>query len=312
MDETVALRRTIPPDAAFGDWRAPDGWRYRRMDWRPAEGVKSRGSILFAGGRGDFIEKYLEVYAHWRAAGWQVTAFDWRGQGQSRGDMAGGNYGSFDVLIDDLGALIADWQAAAPGPHAAVGHSMGGHLLLRTLIDKRPQLDAAVLVAPMLSVNSAPTPAWLAPAMADAMCLLGWQAQPVWRVPLKPAPPGSTRQRILTGSVERYLDEAYWWERHPHYSLGAPSWGWLRAAFRSSAATFTPGKLAAVDLPVLLLSAPRDRLVSPAAIARAARLMPRAELAEFPEAAHEILREADPVRLAALARIDAFLAEHAQ
>jgi lysophospholipase len=31
----------------------------------------------------------------------------------------------------------------------------------------------------------------------------------------------------------------------------------------------------------------------------------------FPDAGHELLREADPVRLAALARIDSFLDAHA-
>jgi lysophospholipase len=49
-------------------------------------------------------------------------------------------------------------------------------------------------------------------------------------------------------------------------------------------------------------------LVSFPAIERAARRLPRAELVRFgPEAAHEILREADPVRDKALRRIDAFL-----
>ena len=39
---------------------------------------------------------------------------------------------------------------------------------------------------------------------------------------------------------------------------------------------------------------------------------PHAELETFADAAHEILREADPVRDAALARIDAFLDAHAR
>ena len=91
---------------------------------------KARGSLIFANGRGDFIEKYLEAYAHWHGRGWNVTAFDWRGQGGSRG--AGFGYESFDLLIDDLAALLADWREGNPGPHVAIGHSMGGHLLLRT------------------------------------------------------------------------------------------------------------------------------------------------------------------------------------
>ena len=55
------------------------------MDWRQPAGIRPRGRMLFAGGRSDFIEKYLESYAHWHRAGWDVTAFDWRGQGLSRG-----------------------------------------------------------------------------------------------------------------------------------------------------------------------------------------------------------------------------------
>ena len=119
--------------------------------------------MLFAGGRSDFIEKYLESYAHWHRAGWDVTAFDWRGQGLSRGDQAPENPESFDGLVDDLAAFIADWRAEGDGPFVAVGHSMGGHLLLRALIDRSLELDAVVLVAPMLLVNSAPIPDGLAP-----------------------------------------------------------------------------------------------------------------------------------------------------
>ena len=278
------------------------------MDWPQQEGGKLRGSLLFAGGRGDFLEKYLEAYAHWHARGWNVTAFDWRGQGGSLG--AGFGFESFDPLVDDLAALLADWRAGNPGPHVAIGHSMGGHLLLRTLIERRPALDAAVLVAPMIAVNSAPTPAWLAPSVAGAMCRLGLGPAPMWKTPPAMRRPGAQRQRNLTGSRERYEDEAWWWEQEPGWNLGAPSWAWLRAAFRS-AASFSPQGLAGVDIPVLLLAAKRDRLVSTRAIARAARRLPHAELEIYPEAAHEILREADPVRLAAFARIDAFLDAHA-
>ena len=133
----------------------------------------------------------------------------------------------------------------------------------------------------------------------------------MWKTPPAMRQPGGQRQRNLTGSRERYEDEAWWWEREPGWNLGAPSWAWMRAAFRSAAAAFTAGRLAGVKVPVLLLAAGHDRLVSTKEIARAARQLPRAELEIFPDAAHEILREADPVRLAAFARIDAFLDAHA-
>jgi lysophospholipase len=118
------------------------------------------------------------------------------------------------------------------------------------------------------------------------------------------------RQTLLTGCRDRYEDELWWWKKHPGFDLGAPTWGWLKAAYASCEA-LTPAKLSKVATPVLLIGTDRDRLVSPAAIRSAARHLPDCELLMFEDAAHEILRERDPVRLEALARIDDFLDRHA-
>lgn len=311
MVNDVTRRRTLPPEARFGTLRAADGWALRRMEWPQGSGKTPRGSLVFAGGRGDFIEKYLEAFAHWHDAGWTVTAFDWRGQGRSRGDIDRGNVESFDPFVDDCAALLADWRRDGPGPHVAVAHSMGGHLMLRTIVERRPALDAAVLVAPMILPNGAPLPAWLAPGIADTMCSLGFGAQPIWKTPTMFDRPGSRRQSFLTGSRERYEDELYWWRQEPGLNLGLPSWGWMRAAYRSAERAFAPALLAGVDVPILILGTDRDRLVSPAAIRRVAGQLPGATLHMYPDAGHEVLREADPVRLDAFARIDAFLAQHA-
>jgi len=299
--------RVHPAGATFRNWRAPDGWTLRRMDWPQPAGKDVRGGLLFAGGRGDFIEKYLEAFDHWHRAGWNVASFDWRGQGRSQGDIVGGNVDSFDPLVDDLAGLIEDRRRDCAGPQVAIGHSMGGHLLLRTIVERKPGLDAAVLVAPMIAPNSAPIPPWFAPTVADTMCRLGLRAQPIWKVPTTLKRPGSRRQLFLTGSRERYEDELHWWREEPAFNLGLPSWGWMRAAFRSADRAFAPERLAGVDLPILVIGTDRDRLVSPQAIRRVAGGLPNAVLHMYPEAAHEILREADPVRLDALARIDAFL-----
>ncbi len=282
------------------------------MDWPQRPGARPRGSLLFAGGRGDFIEKYLEAYGDWHRAGWNVTAFDWRGQGASQRGAGHGHVETFDILIDDLEALIADWRKGSPGPHVAVGHSMGGHMLLRTLAERRPALDAAVLVAPMLRVNSAPMSPALAPWISSFMCLIGLSGASVFKAPKRLAEPGSRRQYYLTGSDERYADELHWWGQEPSFHLGGPSWGWMRAAYRSSAAAFRPATLARVEVPVLLLGTERDRLVRPEAIRDAARWLPDAELKMYPDAAHEILREADPIRADAFATIEDFFDRRAR
>ena len=303
-------RRSIPPGAVFRDWQAADGWTCRTLERRQREGAPVRGSLLFAGGRGDFIEKYLEVQDHWHRSGWNVAAFDWRGQGASQGDRPGGHLDSFETLVGDLAGLIEAWSAGTPGPHVAVAHSMGGHVLLRALAERKPPISAAVLVAPMLMINSAPLPPFAAEWLAFTASLFGWSGQPAWQQPSRPQPPGSMRQSCLTGCPERYEDELWWWEKQPRFNLGAPSWGWLKAAYDSCAA-LTQARLAQVAIPVLLIGTERDRLVSPAAIRRVASRLPRAELMMFDDSAHEILRERDEVRLKALARIDDFLDRHA-
>ena len=300
-------RRVQPAGAFYRDWRAPDGWVHRRLDW-PQRGGEARGTLLFAGGRGDFIEKYLEPLAHWHASGWNVVSFDWRGQGASRGDIAGGHLDSLDPLVDDLAALLMELRDASPGPHVAIAHSMGGHMLLRTIAEGRAKLDAAVLVAPMLAINSGPLPAWAAWSTASLLSAFGFSRHPAWRASEATGRLGSLRQSILTSCTDRYADEQYWWSQQPGFDLGVPSWGWLDAAYRSCQA-LSEDMLRRIETPMLLIGTDADRLVSPAAIRRAAAAIPNARLKMFESAGHEILRETDAVRLEALAAIGDFLDE---
>ena len=90
--------------------------------------------------------------------------------------------------------------------------------------------------------------------------------------------------------------------------MGPGSWRWLERAYASMRGLEQPGVLERIAIPVIFVASSGDRLVSFQAIERAARRIARAELVRFGnEAAHEILREADPVRDKALRRIDDFL-----
>jgi len=297
-------RRARPADALIRDWQSPDGWVHRRLDWPQPDGKAVRGTLLFASGRGDFIEKYLEAAAHWHARGWAVTMFDWRGQGGSRGHNTTGHLDSFEPLVDDLAALVAELKQG-PGPHVAIAHSMGGHVLLRALAEKRVAPDAAVLIAPMLGINSGPLPPWAAAWTAAAMASGWWRRTPVWG-----KAPRAARQKALTSSSQRYSDELWWWKKEPGFRLVAPSWGWLDAAYRSCARLIDEA-LRGIETPLLIVATETDRLVSAAAIRRTAAIVPGARLKMFEHAGHEILRESDKLRLEALAEIDAFLDSNA-
>lgn len=290
-----------------------DGWALRCFEW-PATGA-ARGSILFQGGRGDFIEKYLECFADWHAAGWTVSAFDWRGQGLSGrlcDDPSVGHVDDFAIWIDDLADYFKRWQATMPGPHVAMGHSMGGHLLLRALVEHKIAPDAAVFVAPMFGIETPPVPLGVARFLFSGLSKIGLAKRPAWKGNERPAAPWASRQRFLTSDAERYADESWWTETQPGLKLGPPSFGWLAAAIHSTRGTEAPAALEAVTTPALILGTDGDRLVSPAAIRRFAARLPAATAHIYDASvAHEILRERDVVRDDALARIEAFLAKAA-
>jgi lysophospholipase len=303
-------RRAIPREARESLWTARDGRAIRRIDWAPAEAA-ARGSLLFLPGRGDHYEKYLETLAHWYGRGWQVTALDWRGQagsGRLGIDAVTGHIDDFAIWIADLAAFWDEWKGRAPGPHAIVGHSMGGHLVLRALVERRIDPVAAVLTTPMLGLHPGFVPSALLLAVARLMGRIGDPRRPAWKWSEKPGALPARRVNLLTHDPERYADEAWWREARPELVMGPGSWGWIASALTSIRLLARPGALEGMTVPVLLVATTTDRLVEYAAIERAARRLPHAELLRFgSEARHEILREADPVRDKAIAAIDAFL-----
>lgn len=305
-------RRAIPATARITFWTAPDGWRLRRFDW-PAEG-HPRGSILFQGGRGDIFEKYLEAFAHWHGQGWSITAFDWRGQGGSgrlSPDQHVGHIETFDTFIDDFAAFWTEWSAEAEGPQVLMGHSMGGHLVLRALTEGVARPAAAVLVAPMLGLHS-PLGAGMGERLARVLNRVGNPARAAWKVNERPATT-ATRQALLTHDPARYEDELYWQASKPELVLGPPSWRWVLKAFESTRRLRDDPRLATMRVPVLMLVAEADKLVSAKAALQVAERLPDVQVERFGlESAHEILREADGVRNRAISTIDLFLAARVQ
>jgi lysophospholipase len=155
-----AAGRHFSPFSIEDLWAAPDGWPIRRITCPAlhrdgsllAEGA-GRGRLLFMPGRGDIYEKYLESLDDWQRCGWHVTALDWRGQGGSGRlglDDTTGHIGDFTQWVNDLSAFWREWVRPVGGPHVLVAHSMGGHLALRAVVERKLTPDALILSAPML------------------------------------------------------------------------------------------------------------------------------------------------------------------
>jgi len=305
------VRRAIPAGACESRWVTADGWEIRRIDWQGGAG-DATGSILFLPGRGDFYEKYLETLDHWNRLGWRVTAADWRGQGAS-GRLGHpyrtGHVSDFSIWIDDLAELWQLWQRETPGPHFLIGHSMGGHLVLRALAEGRVSPNGVILSVPMLGFAGSLLPQALLHLATRTVAALGDRRRPAWKNSEAPGHRVTARDTLLTHDPERYADESYWLQIRPELRVGPGSWGWVERAFASMHGLFAPGLLEAITTPVLILATDHDRLVSYQAIARAAARLGDCQLVRFgSEARHEILREVDRVRALALAACDGFMA----
>jgi lysophospholipase len=307
-------RRKIPACAVESRWLAADGFAIRRIDW-PEPSANVRGSLLYMPGRGDCYEKYLESLDYWHRQGWRVTASDWRGQtgsGRLGSDDFTGHISDFAVWVADLADLWRQWTASTPAPHVLVGHSMGGHLVLRALVEHAVSPDAAVLIAPMLGFINHGVPAALMHLAVRLMTSLGDPRRPAWHQGEKPRSLPADRNLLLTHDDDRYADELWWRDARPDLAMGPGSWGWTERAYASMRGTMRAGLLERVVPPVLILGADRDRLVEFRDIESAAQRMPRGELVRFgAEARHELLREVDPVRDRALAAINEFLNRNA-
>lgn len=301
-------RRAIPAAATESRWQAADGWDIRRIDWR-ADSPK--GSILFMPGRGDIYEKYLETLHGFWADGWSVTASDWRGQGGSGRFSDEPNIGHVDdfaTWIADLAFFWKRWKAAMPGPHVLIGHSMGGHLVLRALVENVVDPDAAILSAPMLGIRAGGVPSWIGHAYARLMIRLGDPKRAAWEVSEKPGTSAVLRHKLLTHDRARYDDEPGWWDLRPELKMGPASWGWVERAMASTRRLERPGVLERVETPVLIVATTADQLVDTRRIIVDAARLPDAQLKLFgDEAAHELLREADPVRDQVIDTINQFL-----
>ena len=297
----LSLRRQLPADMLVEQWIAPGGWPHRRFRLQ-AHG-QPKGQMLFLGGRGDFFEKYLEAIGAWRDLGWTVSGFDWRGQGGSGQLHPGGfcHVDDFATFIGDLEAFCRDWAVEGSGPHVAIGHSMGGHILLRAALDGRVKLDGIVLLSPMLGIRAGPVRGRAMHRLASIGRIGPISGHPIWRGTRSPAP------GRVTSCPERQADKLWWKLVRPELGRSGPTWGWLAAATESIAELDRDLRTRPLEIPGLLLAAADDPVVELAAIDAAAKLLSTFEYRLIRGAGHELLRERDGPRNEALALISGFL-----
>lgn len=314
MAGSAAPRFHLPPDANVSYLPMRDGARIRAF-FQPHPAPTGR--LLVLTGRADFLEKWAEPFRLLGALGVSVASFDWRGQGLSaRTESEAGHISSFEQWLADLDEILpwATDRFGAP-PDFVLGHSMGGHLLLRWLTDQRhegarlaPELRGAVFVAPLVAL-ALPLPLVLAAgALAPLALRIGKGARYAFgQGPYRRDQWSALRQSSLTSSVSLYEDEQRWVAANPALATGGVTWSWLNA-FRRSRARLARTARGAFPVRSLMLVGDRERVVSRPAILRFVAKHPNMDCETIAGGAHELLREAPAIRQGVLQRIARFLA----
>lgn len=268
--------------------RTSDGVRIRMALW--PKGTK--GTVLLFPGRTEYIEKYGPAAAEFLARGYAMVAVDWRGQGladRPSPDPMMGHVTRFADYQSDVAAVMAKLaDLGQPGPFFVVGHSMGGAIGLRALMQGLP-VQAAAFSAPMWGIH-------FSPGMEQAARLLSKTAR-LLRQSARYAPGTGPLAYVLTtpfaGNVLTRDVTMYGWMQHhlmqhPELALGGPSLHWLGEALaecRTLAAMPSPA------IPCFCALGSVEKVVdSPAIHARMSR-WPGGKLDLVPDSEHEGMME---------------------
>ena len=303
-------RNPVPNGAVAGYFTARDGQSIRYARW-DTTAERRIGTVCLFQGRAEFIEKYFETVTDLRRRGFAVATMDWRGQGGSSRLLKNplkGHAESFSHFDEDVrrfmaGVVLPD----CPPPYYCLAHSMGGHLALRLAQTKVSWWDRMALTAPMIQFAGTEFQNSARRAAAEVLTLVGagdafipkrkarlWNGIPAGDSPL-------TSDRLRYERAQDVLRAA------PELAVGSPTIGWVAAACSSISVINSPAFMESIKVPILIIAAGNDEIVSTAAIERYASRIKTCARIVIAGAKHEILQERDQFRDQFWAAFDAFV-----
>jgi lysophospholipase len=308
----VVPSNPVPEGARVGYFEAPGKVRLRYATFPKGQGA-AKGTVCIAQGRTEFIEKYFETIADFQSRGFAVATFDWRGQGGSQrlvGNPRLGYVRRFDDYWQDLKAfhgsiLLPD----CPAPYYLVGHSMGGLVSLYAGIRDRMMFERIFLSAPMVGLDGQPFGMAGMARLCGTLASLGLGRMPVGRRDDKLLSQLSFAGNRLTSDMRRFSRSVDVVKARPDLEIGAPAVRWVASAFDAMAGAATDQFPGAVRIPVLMMAAARDEIVSTHAIETLGLRMRTGRHVVVPGARHELFMETDSIRGQVLAAFDAFITE---
>lgn len=277
------------PKGGHAVWaQTADGVRIRLAHFPVPE---PRGTVLLFPGRTEYVEKYGRTAAHFAQRGYATLVIDWRGQGLADRLLPAQRTGHVHFFADyqkDVASMLAAAQALElPRPWHMVGHSMGGCIGLRAVMEGAPVASCA-FTGPMWGINvngvkraAAWTLGWasarvgldhvVAPGMSDSSYVV---VQPF-------------EDNLLTTDPEAYAHMRHQVTSQPDLQLGGPSLRWLHQSLLECQALF---QRPSPDLPCLTYCGTNERIVDVTRIQDRMARWPRGKLTMV-VGEHEVLME---------------------
>ncbi|PDQ21419.1 lysophospholipase [Mesorhizobium sanjuanii] len=299
----------IPENAAGGFFTARDGKKIR-YGLFAATTRPMKGTVVVLTGRNECIEKYFETIGDLTGRGLGVATLDWRGQGDSDrliGDRQRGYVRSFFDYTSDLEQFFEEIVLPdCRGPYYILAHSAGAVITLLAAPSMVNRVRRMVLIAPFLTVPDLPVSITTVRRVCTLFSYLGLgRLYAAWGPRPKETAPFATNK--VTSDPQRYRRNTLLYETYPQLALGGPTIRWLKAAAEASEIISDPDFMARIQVPLLVIAAGADQVVSTRAVEAYARRLRLGSLLMIDGARHEILQEADLYREQFLAAFDAFI-----
>ncbi|KAE9529860.1 alpha/beta fold hydrolase [Testudinibacter aquarius] len=301
--------RTLKPFAEQFPLQYLDGQRGCKIAYRffehPAQDLGARKLMLLVSGRAENVLKWTEIAYDFYQQGFDVLAFDHRGQGYSQRllrDPEKGHIDRFDYYLDDLDAVLHSVnQRYAYQQQVMLAHSMGGLIATLYLAKYPHQFDKLILNAPLFALPLKNP--WLDPILVSLMMLLGQGQRYVFgHTAYKPINP---EHNDLSCCKTRMKWHNRINRRFSELHLGGPTFRWAHLFLLQF--NKLPRAIGKIQLPVLLLQAEKEVVVSNRQIEDYAKLFHNLRHETIHNAKHEILFERDPIRTLAMEKIRCFL-----
>jgi lysophospholipase len=307
---TGITRNPVPNGAVCSTFAARDGISIRYARW-DTTAERRLGTVCLFQGRSEFIEKYFETITDLRRRGFAVATMDWRGQGGSSrllGNPMKAHVENFADYDADVVTFMTEIVLPdCPPPYYCLAHSMGGHIVLRQTQTKSCWWDRMVLCAPMIGFAGSERGNRTNAIAAEIATFfgLGDAFIPGSKAYLPYIDPFETN--VLTSDRLRYDRARDVVLAQPKLSIGAPTLGWVTAASSSISQINSFEFMENVKVPVLIVAAGNDQVVSTAAIERFASQIKNCRHIVLAGARHELLQERDQLREQFWAAFDAYI-----